>query len=99
MNTKVAIRFYQTVKPHKPLIRFRYGVTGNNHILPQDAVAPVGSVFSLEHNELPLRFKRGPLDEAEINAINAYDYDHFIFFCTLVVLASPDKLPTVQCLR
>ncbi|XP_025418806.1 uncharacterized protein LOC112689351 [Sipha flava] len=71
MNTRVLVRFYQTVKPHQPSIRFRYGIPEINKPESTSSTSATGLVQTLEHTQLPLKFKRPTLDDAEINAINS----------------------------
>ncbi|VVC43646.1 Ribosomal protein S36, mitochondrial [Cinara cedri] len=76
MNTKTIVRFYQTVKPHQPSIRFRYGIPIINDATSSSAsvvsTSATSPVYIFERNsQLPMKFKRLTLDEAEINAINS----------------------------
>ncbi|CAI6345718.1 unnamed protein product [Macrosiphum euphorbiae] len=71
MNTKMIVRFYQTVKPHQPLIQFRHGVPVINKSESTPSPSTVGAVQTIEDYQLPTKFKRVMMDDAEINAINS----------------------------
>ncbi|XP_014247221.1 uncharacterized protein LOC106665364 isoform X3 [Cimex lectularius] len=69
----------QVIKPHIPLIKFRKGHVDSCHTTqtPQQssqgvsAAKPAKSTsYSLEEYQLPARFRRLPLDNYEIEAIN-----------------------------
>ncbi|KAL5244574.1 hypothetical protein ACI65C_011984 [Semiaphis heraclei] len=70
MNTKTIVRFYQTVKPHRPLIQFRYGVPEINKSDSTPSPSKTSAVQTMEDYQLPTKFKRAIIDIAEINAIN-----------------------------
>ncbi|XP_034245895.1 28S ribosomal protein S36, mitochondrial [Thrips palmi] len=67
----------QAVKPHVPLIKFRKGGPAGGHSATS-GVASSGGVGSshavsrgtIEDYQLPARYQRSPLDEAEIDYIN-----------------------------
>ncbi|XP_014247222.1 uncharacterized protein LOC106665364 isoform X4 [Cimex lectularius] len=70
----------QVIKPHIPLIKFRKGHVDSCHTTqtPQQssqgvsAAKPAKSTsYSLEEYQLPARFRRLPLDNYEIEAINS----------------------------
>ncbi|KAL4131888.1 hypothetical protein QTP88_009126 [Uroleucon formosanum] len=71
MNTKIIVRLYQTVKPHRPLIQFRHGVPAINKSESTPSPSTVGPVQAIEDYQLPAKFKRVMMDDAEINAINS----------------------------
>ncbi|XP_060840618.1 uncharacterized protein LOC132921558 [Rhopalosiphum padi] len=72
MNTKIIVRFYQTVKPHQPLIQFRHGVPEiNKSKSTPSSFETAGAVQTMEDYQLPTKFKRVMMEDAEINAINS----------------------------
>ncbi|XP_046662255.1 28S ribosomal protein S36, mitochondrial isoform X1 [Homalodisca vitripennis] len=79
-------RAIQTVKPHVPLIKFRKGghrvpeaghssgpavVQASAARVPAKGEAKVTVRPTIEDYQLPQRYRRLPLDESEINAINS----------------------------
>ncbi|XP_025208553.1 uncharacterized protein LOC112603939 [Melanaphis sacchari] len=72
MNTKMIVRFYQTVKPHQPLIQFRHGVPEiNKSKSTPSSPSAIGVVQTIEDYQIPTKFKRVMMEDAEINAINS----------------------------
>ncbi|XP_065225353.1 uncharacterized protein LOC135849091 [Planococcus citri] len=68
-------RCIMTVRPHTPLIKFRKGGIEGSKTSGSSSSSGVGRSSGprpiLEDYQLPLRYRRRPLDEAEINAINS----------------------------
>lgn len=71
MNTKTIVRLYQTVKPHQPLIQFRYGLPEINKSESIPSPSTISAGKTMEDYQLPTKFKRVIMDDAEINAINS----------------------------
>lgn len=49
---------------------------------PNTSIASTGASYVVEDFQLPPKFKRAGLDEAEINAINVSMFKYTFIFCT-----------------
>ncbi|XKL63077.1 hypothetical protein PGB90_005441 [Kerria lacca] len=77
MNTSFSVlprRSIQNVAPHVPLIKFRKGIIeiAKSQKSPQQAYTSKQMTYRtvLEDYQLPLKYRRQPLDEIEIYTIN-----------------------------
>merc|ERR1711874_165689 len=69
----VAVRSLATVKPHVPLIKFRAGapVAATSQPEPVAAqAAPLAGPMVHEWYDTPLKYRKGLLDETELECIN-----------------------------
>ncbi|KAL1462525.1 hypothetical protein WDU94_014354 [Cyamophila willieti] len=78
MFSRTAVRGIATVKAHVPMIKFRGSKlpqSGSSHHSAESQTSSKASSSSqrptIEDFQLPQRYRRARLDEAEINAINS----------------------------
>lgn len=77
MNSRIIVRGVATIKAHVPMIKFRGSklpASGGHHATESQSSSKASSSGQrpiIEDFQLPKRYRRALLDEAEINAINS----------------------------